>query len=323
MSSSPSLPELSRELRWIADSYDQAQNARIRTGERIRALLQGRGEGAPPPPPDSAPPDTVLASIRRGGTEGPAPLLGRAYRRQYEQEQEMAKLLEDRLALHPAWPWLRRVKGIGPTLAGKLVSRLDVTRAETPSSFWAYCGLATVPGVEYRCEACGMSGAFPESYRVSGQHTALGGTGTCAGQMKPMGGADRGVRVAQPKPGRGEKSAYDRHAKKTCYLIGTSFLRSGGEFELFYRRERRKLDGTRPGWAEGRKHLTALRKTEKLFLAQLWIVWRQALELPITRPYAQAQEEQEGWIDPWDMAAPERPRRWVAGQPDPPRRAPA
>lgn len=309
MSASRPVPELSRELRWITDSYDQAQLARIQTGERIRALLREAGEGAPP--------EAVLATIRRGESEGPAPLLGRAYRRQWEQEQEMAKLMEERLAQHPAWPWLKRVRGIGPTLAGKLVSRLDVTRAETPSSFWAYCGLATVPGVEYRCATCGLSGSFPERYRVSGQHVELGGTRPCPGEMTRVAGPDRGVRVAQPKPGRGEKASYDRHAKKTCYLIGTSFLRSGGEFERFYRRERKKLDETRRGWAEGRKHLTALRKTEKLFLAQLWIVWRQALDLPITRPYAQAQEEQDGWIDPWEMVAPERPRRWAAGQADP------
>lgn len=320
MGSSPSDPELSRELRWIADSHDRAQQARVRTGERIRAVLQGRGEGEAPAPAAAGPPDAVLAAVRRGETEGPAPLLGRTYRRQWEQEEEMARLLEERLALHPAWPWLRRVRGIGPTLAGKLVARLDVTRAETPSSFWAYCGLATVPGVEYRCGTCGLSGAFPERQPVPGRHVAPGGTGACPGRLEPVPGGD-GVRVAQPRPGRGERSAYDRHAKKTCYLIGTSFLRSGGAFERYYRDERRKLDATRPGWAEGRRHLTALRKTEKLFLAQLWIVWREALGLSLTRPYAHAREERDGWIDPWQMVEPERPRRRTSGWPDPARRA--
>src|SRR5690606_2486208 len=114
--------------------------------------------------------------------------------------------------------------------------------------------------VEYRCPTCGLSGAFPERYRVTGQHSALGGGGPCPDRLQPVRGAEGGVRVAQPRPARGERSSYDRNAKKTCYLIGTSFLRSGGEYERFYRRERSKLDATRPGWPEGRKHLTALRK---------------------------------------------------------------
>jgi hypothetical protein len=42
MQSHQVVPDVQRELRWIADSYEQAQRVRIQTGERIRALLQGR-----------------------------------------------------------------------------------------------------------------------------------------------------------------------------------------------------------------------------------------------------------------------------------------
>jgi hypothetical protein len=109
------------------------------------------------------------------------------------------------------------------------------------------------------------------------------------------------VRVAQPRPGRGERAAYDRQAKKICYLVGTSFLRAGGRYEQLYRRERAELDLSRPGWAEGRKHLTALRKMEKVFLSHLFIVWREALGLPVTLPYAQAHAGHTERSGPWEM----------------------
>jgi hypothetical protein len=92
---------------------------------------------------------------------------------------------------------------------------------------------------------------------------------------------------------------YDRRAKQVCYLIGTAFLKAGGPYEEFYRRQRAKLDVERPGWATVRKHLTCLRKTEKLFLSHLWLVWREAVGLPITLPYIM--REEQGFIAPEEM----------------------
>jgi hypothetical protein len=92
---------------------------------------------------------------------------------------------------------------------------------------------------------------------------------------------------------------YDRRAKQVCYLIGSAFLKAGGPYEEFYRRQRAKLDTDRPGWTTIRKHLTCLRKTEKLFLSHLWLVWREAVGLPITMPYAM--REEPGFIAPEEM----------------------
>ncbi|MBA2245574.1 MAG: transposase [Gemmatimonadetes bacterium] len=291
-----------REMRWIADAYEQAQRVRVQTGERIRAVLQARDETWRSAEPAAGDAETMLKQIRSGKSEGPVPLLGRTYRRHWEAEQEMAQAMRQALQDHPAWPWLEQVKGIGPTLAGKLVARLDATRADTPSAFWAYCGLATVPGVEYRCRTCGYTASFPESYRVSGAHTRLGGRGRCSGQIEVS--RTEGVRVAQPKPARGQRASYDQYAKKVCYLIGTSFLKSGGAYSDYYRREKAKLEAERPGWATARRHLTALRKTEKLFLSHLWLVWRAALDLPLTQPYAGAQQDPTEITDPWAMVEP-------------------
>jgi len=294
-----------RDLRWIADAYEQAQRVRLETAERIRAILQGRDDRK-----DIVqvlgPARDVLTAIRRAETDGPVPLLGRTLRRYADEERELRKAMLSALALHPAWPWLEQVKGMGATLAAKLLSRLDVTRARSPSSFWAYCGLATVPGIEYRCAACGVRVSYPTRYRVKGPHLRPDTKSSCEGSLTAYRGPENGVRVAQPRPGVGEKPSYDQYVKKVCYLIGVSFLRSGSTYADYYREQRERLGRERRGWTAGRIHFSALRKMEKLFLAHLWLVWREAVGLPTTTPYAQAILEREDYIEPGRMIDPVR-----------------
>lgn len=304
-----------RDLRWIADAYEQAQRVRIESGERIRAIVQGRDErtGAGR---ERAEAGKMLVAIRRGEDDGPVVLLGRTYRRHWEAEQELRRAMNTALAEHPAWPWLSQVKGIGATLAAKLLARLDVSRAPHPSSFWSYCGLATVPGVEYRCTTCGLRTSYPVRYRVKPVHTRPDDGTTCAGQLTQGRGPEQNIRVAQPRPASGEKASYDQYAKKVCYLIGVSFVRSKSAYGEFYRRERQRLAEERPGWTTGRLHYAALRKTEKLFLAHLWVVWRRVAGLPIEAPYAQAVLNRPDYIPPEAMvqAEPETAARTTAAE---------
>lgn len=289
-----------RDLRWLADAYEQAQRVRVDTGERIRAILQGR-DARRDVTSDVPDPERVLAAIRKGEEDGPVPLLGRTFRRHAEEERELQRAMREAVATHPAWPWLSRVKGVGVTLAAKLLARLDVTRAPAPSSFWAYCGLATVPGIEYRCATCGLRASFPERYRVKGTHSRPGTSHPCDGSLVPHRGPETGIRVAQPRPAAGERAAYDMYAKKVCYLIGVSFLRSRSTYGAYYRTQRERMREERPGWTQGRIHFAALRKTEKLFLAHLWLVWRTALALPTIAPYAHAVLGRDEYFPPEAM----------------------
>ena len=59
-----------RDLRWIADAYEQAQHVRLETGERIRAILQGRDERSSDGDGRKSA-STILNAIRRGETDGP------------------------------------------------------------------------------------------------------------------------------------------------------------------------------------------------------------------------------------------------------------
>ena len=263
----------------LADLYDQSQQIRIETGERIRAILQGRDEtwgfdsnGTQ----DLATTEItqMLKEIAKGDDPGPVPILSRTYRLHWGEEQALRKDMMSQLQEHPAWPWLLKVKGIGPTLAAKLLAQLDPTKAPYASSYWSLAGLGTVPGNKYSCSECGLERSWPVRYKVSGKHQVLyrGPTEdappakTCKGTLELVAGPDDGIRVAQPRPARGEKSPYSNRLKKVCWLVGGSFVKSGGRYCDHYRKVKERLERERPGWSKGRIDTSAKRITVKLFL---------------------------------------------------------
>ena len=291
----------SQDLRWIAAAFESAQAQRLRTGDQIRAQTRvgNRESGIGNRKGETAHLEALLARIRSGSASGPVPALGDSYRREWNEERDLLRLLTERIARHPAWPWLERVRGIGPSLSARLLARLEIERAPTPSSFWSYCGLATVAAQLYRCPQCGYELLLAVGRQLRSSHRVPGSGQPCEGTLLPNGEGAR--RVAQPRPSRGENAPYDREAKKLCYLIGISFIRQGDTYKRYYDEQHARLDVAKPDWIPRRRHLTALRMTEKLFLAHLWLVWREQLGLPITAPYADSHEDAAPAPRPWAM----------------------
>jgi hypothetical protein len=263
-------------LELAASGYEHAQRDRIRYGEQLRAILQRRDARWGPLPDDAGEidPDALLREIRETGG-GPVPLLGRLYANAWEQEHEMGAQMQALIARHPAWGWMRGVRGVGSVLAARLLSRLDISRAQSPASFWAYCGLGTVAAEEQVCEECGARVFVAPGTRVQAPHAMAGRRGTCTGPLRPRGLAGS-VRVAQGRPRRGERAAYDLEAKTICYLIGVSFVRCGGPYRTLYDERKAYLAAHHPEWPAKRVHLAAVRATVKRFLADLWVAWREA-----------------------------------------------
>jgi len=263
-------------LELAASGYERAQRDRIRYGEQIRAILQRRDARWGPVPDEArdGDPDALLREIRETGG-GPVPLLGRLYANAWEQEREMGAQMHALISRHPAWTWLRSVRGVGSVLAARLLARLDVARASSPASFWAYCGLGTVAAEEQVCEECGARVFVAPGTRVQAPHAMAGRQGTCTGPLRARGLAGS-VRVAQGRPRRGERAAYDLEAKTICYLIGVSFVRCGGSYRELYDERKLHLASHHPEWPAKRVHLAAVRATVKRFLADLWVAWREA-----------------------------------------------
>jgi hypothetical protein len=263
-------------LQLAAAGYERAQRDRIRYGEQLRAILQGRDARWEACVDGVVDVDALLREIREAGG-GPVPILGKLYAAAWKQECEMGAQMQSLIGRHPAWPWLRRVRGVGSVLAARLLSRLDLARAPSPASFWAYCGLGTVAAEELVCERCGARVFVSPGTRVAAAHTPPNGRGKCAGTLRARGLTDE-VRVAQGRPRRGERAPYDMEAKTICYLIGVSFVRCGGPYREVYDERKAHLASTHPDWPAKRTHLAAVRATVKRFLAELWVAWHHAEE---------------------------------------------
>ena len=263
-------------LQLAAAGYERAQRDRIRYGEQLRAILQGRDARweLSADVDDATDVDTRLREIRETGG-GPVPILGRLYAAAWRQECEMGAQMQSLIGRHPAWSWLRRVRGVGSVLAARLLSRLDLARAPSPASFWAYCGLGTVAAEEQVCEECGARVFVAPGTRVQAPHSMPGRRGMCTGPLRAR-GLTGSVRVAQGRPRRGERAAYDLEAKTICYLIGVSFVRCGGPYRELYDERKVHLSSHHPEWPAKRVHLAAVRATVKRFLADLWVAWREA-----------------------------------------------
>ena len=125
------------------------------------------------------------------------------------------------------------------------------------------------------CETCGARVFVAPGTRVQAPHSMVGHRGTCTGPLRPRGLTGK-VRVAQGRPRRGERAAYDLEAKTICYLIGVSFVRCGGPYRAVYDERKAHLATQHPEWPAKRVHLAAVRATVKRFLTDLWVAWREA-----------------------------------------------
>lgn len=198
------------ELRLLYQLYEEAQASRIAHGERLRAILQGRSFSELLTSVDDA--DPLLKAIGKGETVGAPRLLERAYARSLDDEAAAAAALREAIEGHPAWPWLSNIKGVGHLLSARLLSRLDVARAETPSAFWAYCGLGTIPGVAYRCRKCNLEVAYPLGYESPSTHRARDGRRECTGDFVAIVGK-LPTRVAPRRSALGGRGSYDAQAR--------------------------------------------------------------------------------------------------------------
>lgn len=170
--------------------------------------------------------------------------------------------------------WLSHVRGIGPAMAGVIISEFDPHKAKYPSSFWKYAGLDVIAvfdkedptvfiGTEGRCRK--------EQHLVEREYIAKDGT---------------------TKTKRG--LTYNPWLKsKLLAVLATSFLRAGNERYVklyqdykFRQLQRPELQG-KPG-IKAISHKRALRYMIKQFLVDLHMAWRAHEGLTVSVQYGEA-----------------------------------
>lgn len=204
--------------------------------------------------------------------------------------------LNDRVKMyvqaHPAYPWFKNVKGIGDLNIGKVVSLIRIKPDENDpekkwanniSSLWRFAGMA--PGKDGRAE----------------------------------------------RPVQGQKLHYNMILKSMCWRLAKSLIRAKGPYYKFYLEQKKKilarlkkegytvipsleLPTEKDPKTGKKKHVEkdgffglghadgmAQRKMIKLFLSHLWMEWRKAENLPVSKPYAHAIQGHTDYRPPEDF----------------------
>jgi len=199
-----------------------------------------------------------------------------------ERIKGLEKYVDDRVTQliknHPAYPWFNQVKGIGKENIGKVIGLVDIEKAGTISALWKFAG--------YSVE----NGKAPKRQKGAG------------------------------------KLSYNSRLRSMCWRLGTSLMKAKGKFYDYYSDEKKKyvrkcldknmkivpasqLPKDKNGKryepegviSEGHVNNYGLRKMIKLFLACLWLCWREATNLPTRPPYALEYQKHKKFISPWKM----------------------
>ena len=161
--------------------------------------------------------------------------------------------------------FLEQIKGVGPAMAGVIISEIDITKAKYPSSLWKYAGLDVCNG-EGRSRRAEHLTEYEYTNRDGEQATRKGIT------FNPF------------------------LKTKLTGVLASSFLRAGDhKYSRIYNDYKHRLE-TSPAHAEkskGHRHNMAMRYMIKMFLVDLHFNWRTIAGLPISKTY---QESKQGHV---------------------------
>lgn len=190
-------------------------------------------------------------------------------------EKQHFRRLETILRDYPIFTeFLEKVKGVGPAMAGVIISEFNIHKARYPSSLWAYAGLDVADD--------GMGRSRRKEHLRETEYT------------------DRNGKAAQRMG-----ITFNPFLKtKLVGVLGSSFLRAGDSpyartyYEYKHRLESharyglvndgRKDDNERMITSKGRRHNMAIRYMVKRFLVDLYKAWRALEGLPVAPEYAEA-----------------------------------
>lgn len=175
-----------------------------------------------------------------------------------------------------------RYRGVGPTMAGVILSSFDIAREDTPSKMWAFAGLRPMPCK--RCKHC-FSVVLPIEGGRYKHATNRRDEYRCKVQNLT---ANDVIESAQSqRPTAGEKLPYNAWLRtKLIGVLGPVLLRCGSPWRRAYDDcKHRKMS---QGWgrSDGHRHQAAIRFMVKMLLLDIWREWRIFEGLPIREPYA-------------------------------------
>jgi hypothetical protein len=198
-------------------------------------------------------------------------------------EKTALKDVEDHLGSLPMWTqFLKpgpRYRGIGPTMAGVILSEFDIYKADTVSKMWAFAGLVPVPG--FRCKECQMVVT-----KKNVQEFKHGKRPQCSKHLKTIGPRDVvETRIAQ-RPKRGEKLPYNAWLRtKLVGVLAGCMLKANSPYRKFYDNYKHRKESAGWGVNDAHRHNAASRYMIKMLLIDIHKDWRELEGLPVRPPY--------------------------------------
>lgn len=183
----------------------------------------------------------------------------------YVLEKEVKRDIGKIVHKDPMWKkYFKGVKGIGEIFAGAILATIDITKADHASSVWKYCGLDVAED--------GLARSRRKEHLVPKTYVDKNGK-----EKETVG------------------ITFNPFLKKTCWLIGKSFIKVKGKYRNIYDSSKEYyqkkfpqemvVDGHKK-YTKGHIDAMARRRTVKLFLSEMWATWREQEGLPVSVPYA-------------------------------------
>jgi len=172
------------------------------------------------------------------------------------------RMLGNILKDYPVYNYfLEPIKGIGPAMAGVIISEIDITKAKYPSSLWKYSGLDVAQD--------GRGRTRKAEHLVDYQYKNKEGEDAVR----------KGI-------------TFNPFLKtKLVGVLGSSFLRAGdNKYSQIYRDYKNRLESRDDLKEEskGHRHNMAIRYMIKMFLIDLHTSWREIEGLPVSTTYQEA-----------------------------------
>ncbi len=187
-----------------------------------------------------------------------------SYIRTLRTEEHQFKDIEKLLADFPIYTeFLKNVKGVGPAMAGVIIAYVDIHKAIYPTNILAYMGIDVGPD--------GRGRGMYKEHLVDREYTDKKG-----------------------KPEIRKSITFEPFLKsKMVGVLGPSFLRTGSPYRNAYDGYKHRLmsrplkDGEEP-LSKLHIHRRAIRYMLKMFVIDLYTVWRKLEGLEVSVPYEQA-----------------------------------
>jgi hypothetical protein len=219
-------------------------------------------------------------------------ILERRAKSLHREEREALRDVEQHLRTIHAYTELLadrvRFRGIGPTMAGVILSEIDIYRAATPSQIWSFAGLA--PVAFHACCRCGVEvDKIPD---VTGHYEHPTARTSCERKGDLLFDEDVVIRRRAARPQKGVKLSYNKFLRtKMVGVLGAVLLQVDSPYRRFYDAYKGRKSSAGWGKSDAHRHRAAVRYMVKTLLADIWRGWRTVEGLPVRSSY---QEEYLG-----------------------------